>query len=90
MQDDKIELAKAKKELKDYVYEKRWIEERLEDIKERKTLLENITNTLSDMPNRKQKNLWYSSRKFSQCFRFNKWIRKIFERIKRKTNINRK
>lgn len=57
MQDDKIELAKAKKELKDYVYEKRWIEERLEDIKERKTLLENITNTLSDMPNRKQKNL---------------------------------
>ncbi len=46
----KEDLEKAKQELKDYIYEKRWIDERLEDIKERKSLLDNITSTLSDMP----------------------------------------
>ncbi len=43
-------LNKCKQELKDYIYDKKWIEERLEDIKERKSLLEKITNTLTDMP----------------------------------------
>lgn len=44
------DLEKAKQELKDYIYEKKWIEERLEDIKERRSLLDKITNTLSDIP----------------------------------------
>ena len=35
-------LEKGKQELKDYIYNKRWIEEKLLDIKERRTLLENI------------------------------------------------
>lgn len=43
-------LNKNKQELKDYIYNKRWIEERLEDIIERKSLLDKITATLSDMP----------------------------------------
>lgn len=47
---NKDELIKAKQELKDYIYNKRWIEERLLDIEERRTLLDKITNTLSDMP----------------------------------------
>ena len=45
----KEDLEKAKQELKDYIYEKKWINERLEDIKERRSLLDNITSTLSDM-----------------------------------------
>ena len=44
------ELDKSKQELKDYIYNKKWIEERLEDIKERRSLLDKITTTLSDMP----------------------------------------
>lgn len=43
-------LEKGKQELKDYIYNKRWIEEKLLDIKERRTLLENISGTISDMP----------------------------------------
>lgn len=46
----KEDLEKTKRELKDYIYNKRWIEERLNDIKERRSLLDKITNTLSDMP----------------------------------------
>ncbi len=46
----KEELNKNKQELKDYIYNKKWIEERLEDIKERRYLLEKITTTISDMP----------------------------------------
>ena len=49
------EFDKNKRELKDYIYNKKWIEERLEDIKERKSLLDKITTTLSDMPKRKPK-----------------------------------
>lgn len=55
MEREKIE--NSKKELKDYIYEKKWIEEKLEDIKERKSLLDKITVTLSDMP--KGSNLVY-------------------------------
>lgn len=44
------ELEKSKRELKNYIYNKKWIQEKLEDIKERRTLLDKITNTLSDMP----------------------------------------
>lgn len=44
------ELIKSKQELKDYIYNKKWIEGRLEDIKERRSLLDKITTTLSDMP----------------------------------------
>lgn len=47
---NKEELIKSKQELKDYIYNKKWIEERLEDIKERRSLLDKITITLSDMP----------------------------------------
>ena len=50
---NKEELNKSKQELKDYIYNKKWIDERLEDIKERRSLLDNITITLSDMPKRK-------------------------------------
>ena len=45
-------IEEAKKELKSYIYEKKWIEEKLEDIKEKRSLLDKITNTLSDMPKR--------------------------------------
>lgn len=44
------DLIKSKQELKDYIYNKKWIEERLEDIKERISLLDKITTTISDMP----------------------------------------
>jgi hypothetical protein len=43
-------LNKCKQELKNYIYDKRWIEERLEDIKERRSLLDKITKELTDMP----------------------------------------
>lgn len=51
----KEELNKSKQELKYYIYNKKWIEERLEDIRERRTLLDKITTTLSDMPKGTQK-----------------------------------
>lgn len=44
------DLKDVKIELKNYIYDKKWIEGRLEDIKERKELINNITSTLSDMP----------------------------------------
>lgn len=44
------DLIQNKQELKDYIYNKKWIEERLEDIIERRSLLDKITTTLSDMP----------------------------------------
>lgn len=50
MQYIKEDVEKSKQELKDYRYNKKWVEERLEDIKERRSLLDNITNTISDMP----------------------------------------
>lgn len=43
-------IEEAKRELKDYIYNKKWIEGRLEDIEERKTMLYKVTPTLSDMP----------------------------------------
>lgn len=46
----KSELYKYKQELKEYIHNKKWIEERLDDIKERRSLLDKITNTLSDIP----------------------------------------
>lgn len=46
-------LKEVKIELKNYIYDKRWVEERLEDIKERKELVNNLSATLSDMPKRK-------------------------------------
>ena len=46
----KEELIESKKELKDYIYDKKWLEERWEDIEERRSLLDKITNTLSDLP----------------------------------------
>lgn len=51
----KEDLEKAKQELKDFIYNKKWIEERLQDIKERKELINNITTTISDMPKRYKK-----------------------------------
>lgn len=48
-------LKEIKIELKNYIYDKRWVEERLEDIKERKELVNNLSATLSDMPKRKWK-----------------------------------
>ena len=45
-----ITIEEAKQELREYVYNKKWIEEKLIDIKERRTLLDNITSTISDMP----------------------------------------
>ena len=46
----KDDVEGSKQELKNYIYDKKWIEEKLEDIKERRDLLDNITITLSDMP----------------------------------------
>ena len=46
----KDELIESKKELKDYIYDKKWLKERWEDIEERRSLLDKITNTLSDLP----------------------------------------
>lgn len=40
-------IEEAKQELKDYINNKKWLEERLQDIEERKTLLNKITTTLS-------------------------------------------
>ncbi len=51
----KEDLEKAKQELKDFIYNKKWIEEKLQDIKERKELINNITTTISDMPKRYKK-----------------------------------
>lgn len=49
-------VEEAKQELKDYRNNKKWLEERLEDIEERRVLLEKITATLSTEPKRKPKN----------------------------------
>ena len=48
--EQKEQLERSKQELKDYIYNKKWIEEKLLDIKERRVLLENISGTISDMP----------------------------------------
>ncbi len=49
----KEQLNNNKQELKDYIYNRKWLEERLKDIQERKSILDKITTTLSDMPKRK-------------------------------------
>ena len=59
-----LNINKNKQELKDYIYNKKWIEERLDDIKERRSLLDKITTTLSDMPKRKPKSSRYYNREF--------------------------
>ena len=41
-----------REDLKDYKYNQKWIEGRMEYIEEYKTRIEKITNTLSDMPRR--------------------------------------
>ena len=46
----KKEINKFKQELIDYIHNKKWIEERLEDIIEDRSLLDKITKNLSDMP----------------------------------------
>lgn len=46
----KEQLIKNKQELKDYIYNKKWLEGRLKDIAERRYILDKITTTLSDMP----------------------------------------
>ena len=43
-------IEEAKLELKDYINNKKWLEERLNDIEERRTTLEKITTTLSSEP----------------------------------------
>lgn len=43
-------IEEIKKELKSYIYDKMWVEKKLEDIKERRSLLDKITTTLSNMP----------------------------------------
>lgn len=48
-----MDIEESKQELKDYIYNKKLVEEKLEDIKERKNLVNNITSTLSDIPRRK-------------------------------------
>lgn len=40
----------TRQDLKDYKYTEEWIKDRREYLKERKTILENITATISDMP----------------------------------------
>lgn len=44
------DIKKAKKELNDYIYDKKWIEGKWQDLEERRSLLSKITPTLSDMP----------------------------------------
>ena len=43
----------TREDLKDYKYNKKWIEGRLEHIEEYKTKITKITTVLSDMPKRK-------------------------------------
>ena len=50
-------IEEIKKELKNYIYDKMWVNKRLEDIKERKSLLDKITTTISDMPKRQQEHI---------------------------------
>ena len=44
-----------RQDLKQYKYTQEWIKGRLEYIQEYKSMIENITQTLSDMPQRQQK-----------------------------------
>lgn len=46
-------IEECKEELKAYIYDKTFIEERIQDIEERKTLLGKITATITDMPGAK-------------------------------------
>lgn len=43
-------IEECKEELKAYIYDKTFIEERMQDIEERKVLLEKITATITDTP----------------------------------------
>jgi len=47
---NKVKIQEAKTELSGYIYNKRLIDERLEDIKERRALLEKVTLELSNLP----------------------------------------
>lgn len=46
-----MKIEECKEELKSYIYDKQFIDERMQDIAERKTLLERITSTITDTPN---------------------------------------
>ena len=53
--EEKEKIQEAKKELNDYIYNKRLIDKKIEDIKERKTLIEKITVELSNLPHGSKK-----------------------------------
>lgn len=53
--EEKIKIQEAKKELNEYIYNKRLVDKRIEDIKERKTLIEKITVELSNLPHGSKK-----------------------------------
>ena len=53
--EEKEKIQEAKKELNDYIYNKRLIDKKIEDIIERKTLIEKITVELSNLPHGSKK-----------------------------------
>ena len=54
-EEEKQKIQEAKKELNEYIYNKRLIDEKIEDIKERKSLLEKTTIELSNLPHGSKK-----------------------------------
>lgn len=77
-------LEKGKQELKDYIYNKRWIEEKLLDIKERRTLLENISGTISDMPKGTSKVVDKKAEELSKIIDDTDELEKYIEQLKDK------
>lgn len=84
---NKEELKSSKQELKDYVYEKKWIEERLEDIKERKSLIDKITTVLSDMPKGSKQIYDSQAEKLAQILDLTNDLEKYLAQLKEKQLI---
>lgn len=81
---NKEKLMKSKQELKDYIYNKKWIEERIEDIKERRSLLDKITTTLSDMPKGTSKIMDIQAENLAKIMDMTKELEKYIKDLKEK------
>lgn len=77
-------IEEAKQELREYIYNKKWIEEKLLDIQERRALLDNITSTISDMPKGTSKVIDKKAEELTKIMDDTNELQKYIENLKNK------
>lgn len=84
-EEEKQKIQEAKKELNEYIYNKRLIDEKIEDIKERKALLEKTTIELSNLPHGSKKVQDTQSESLAEVMDLTKDLEVYIKELKEKT-----